>query len=264
MKFDPTYGRSFNARDAYSFALACQLAYREEKQVQDTAGLWGFGSVHFFDIKRGGGIDTQGYIAADAERILVAFRGTAGLPDWLTNIQIAKDPGPEGHVHEGFQDAFFVSTLRIGSLLGGMKGDRDIWVTGHSLGGALATLLVATLIENGIDVKGLYTYGAPRVGDGEFAKWLNGKLRYRCNYRVVNEGDVVPHLPSEQRFSHAGVRRLLVKGVGAIEVDNKRSTWRRFARDAWSFIGGLGTILVKIKNPHTLEKGYLPRLARLP
>ena len=263
MKFDPTYGRSFNARDAYSFALACQLAYREEKQVQDTAGSWGFGSVHFFDIKRGGAIDTQGYIAADAERILVAFRGTAGLPDWLTNIQIAKDPGPKGHVHEGFQDAFFVSTLRIGSLLGGMKGHRDIWVTGHSLGGALATLLVATLIENGIDVKGLYTYGAPRVGDGEFAKWLNGKLRNRCNYRVVNEGDIVPHLPSEQRFSHAGVRRLLVKVDGATEVDNKRSTWRRFARDAWSFIGGLGTILVKIKNPHTLDKGYLPRLARL-
>ena len=101
------------------------------------------------------------------------------------------------------------------------------------------------------------------MGDGEFANWLNGKLRYKCNYRVVNEGDVVPHLPSEQRFSHAGVRRLLVQGDGGIEADSRQGTWRRFARDAWGFIGGLGTVPVKIKNPHTLEKGYLPRLARL-
>ena len=44
--------------------------------------------------------------------MLVAFRGTHSLPDWFTNIQIAKDAEPKGRVHEGFQDAFFVTALR--------------------------------------------------------------------------------------------------------------------------------------------------------
>ena len=57
--FDPTYRRGFNARDAYSFALACQLAYGGAKQVRATAASWGFGRVHVFDIRRGGGIDAK-------------------------------------------------------------------------------------------------------------------------------------------------------------------------------------------------------------
>jgi len=45
-------------------------------------------------------------------------------------------------------------------------------VTGHSLGGAIATLAVAELISKGIQVDNLYTFGSPRVGDSNFISWF--------------------------------------------------------------------------------------------
>ena len=63
--------------------------------------------VEAFEIVRGRDIDTQGFIAINDDHILAGFQGTESLPDWLTNLQTVKDPGPwrRTEVHEGFQDA---------------------------------------------------------------------------------------------------------------------------------------------------------------
>ena len=71
--------------------------------------------------------------------------------------------------------------------------DRDgqrlpLYITGHSLGGALA--LIATKLV-APDVNGAcYTFGAPRVGNYEYFRKIKTPV-----YRVVNSADVVPRVP---------------------------------------------------------------------
>ena len=209
--------------------------------------------------------DTQGFIALDESRLLAAFRGTESLPDWLTNLQTVRDPGPwrNTRVHEGFQDAFHAAALRIGEIIGRERGDRQVWLTGHSQGGALAVLLAATLLESGIPVTGLYTFGTPRVGDTAFASQLNAGLERWAHWRVVNEGDLVPHVPAQMFFSHAGNRMLLMEDA---RRDDSEDTWKGFIREAWSWMGELTEEvrdLFDIADPHKLdsEGGYLERLA---
>ena len=119
-------------------------------------------------------------------------------------------------------------------------------------------LLAATLAENGIPVAGLYTFGAPRVGNRPFANWLNKSLDPLPNYRVVNEGDLVLHVPSELRFWQSGERRLLMDD-GTVRSD--RRTWRGFAESVWGWIGRWRSL--KIKDSHSLDRGYLPKLGEL-
>ena len=67
------------------------------------------------------------------------------------------------------------------------KGDRTIFLCGHSLGGAIATVCASRLEK---DVEELYTYGSPRVGGDIFRDNL---LVDHC--RVVNNNDMVAKVP---------------------------------------------------------------------
>ena len=124
-RFAPEFSiPDYSPVDALSFCLASQLAYSKLPDgTIDEATIrhqliegWGFASVEVFEIVRGRDIDTQGYVAFNDTHVVAAFRGTDSLPDWLTNLQAVKDPGPWENtaVHEGFQDAF----------LGAVRGRR--------------------------------------------------------------------------------------------------------------------------------------------
>jgi triacylglycerol lipase len=77
-----------------------------------------------------------------------------------------------------------------------------MWVTGHSLGGAMAVLVAAELQPNG----GLHTFGQPRVGNSAFLKTLDG-IKY---YRYRNNNDAVTAVPpSFLLFRHGGVLRYI-------------------------------------------------------
>lgn len=269
--FAPEYSTvKYSPLDALSFCLASRLAYAKNprgeiarKRIRDTVRAWGFSHVESFELVRGRDIDTQGFIAVNDDHILAAFRGTESLPDWLSNLQIVKDPGPWRHtdVHEGFQDAFLAAALKIGETIGRTREGQRVWVTGHSLGGALAVLLAATMRESNLPVHGLYTFGAPRVGDKRFAERLNRELEGAANWRVVNEGDLVPHVPLELFFSHAGNRMLLLNRMTA---SRRESVWKRFKKDIWGWIGtAIGEVTLQIAGPHLLDSdnGYLHRLA---
>jgi len=77
-------------------------------------------------------------------------------------------------------------------------------VTGHSLGAATATLILAYLFDTPevqlpMDRLFIYTYGQPRVGGSDFAAWYNGKCGGR-HFRLVHYNDVVPHIPCCERY----------------------------------------------------------------
>jgi triacylglycerol lipase len=139
-----------------------------------------------------------------------------------------------------------------------LQGDKEIWVTGHSLGGALASLLTAMLIADGFGVAALYTYGAPRVGDNRFEEIFNEK--FSTAYRVVNQDDVVPHLPPEFfGFSHSG-HRILFDREGSRQED--KSTWIEFQEKMGAWLSHIPQAGIQIKGPHLLNspEGYLTKL----
>ena len=107
-----------------------------------------------------------------------------------------------GRVHRGFLDAFAETSGRLDAIIRMKRPNQRLWLTGHSLGGALATLAAAHV--DSMPTQGLYTYGCPRVGDAKFA----AALPRRSYYRFVHRDDWVPTVPPELLgYVHAGILR---------------------------------------------------------
>ena len=75
------------------------------------------------------------------------------------------------------------------------KSDRPIWITGHSLGGALALLAAWRFKRKFVPIHQIYTYGAPMVGNPQTAEAIDRELPDRI-FRYVNVPDPVPKLPT--------------------------------------------------------------------
>ena len=164
--------------------------------------------------------DTQGYVAVrrsggGMDMAVVCFRGTQQKRDWMTNLDIRKTPIRSksqnshrvlGNVHQGFNAAFKSVEGQIEEYLRGAE-DLPLYITGHSLGGALATL--ATWHMSGDRLAACYTYGAPRVGD-------NGLLdRFRTPvYRIVNGADPVPLVPPSEKT--IGLLKVIARALGTL------------------------------------------------
>jgi Predicted lipase len=183
----------FNGANADMLGKAAALAYMNDANITTTAKSWNMNLVRFFSLK-----ETQAYIVGDDKTWILAFRGTEpnNIIDWITDFDAKLINGPGGKVHEGFLVALSYVWSDIWKTLREDRGFRNLWVTGHSLGGALATLAVAKLRqERGHPVNGLYTFGQPRVGDEDFASRFNQDFGPYA-YRFVNNNDVVPRVPT--------------------------------------------------------------------
>lgn len=128
--------------------------------------------------------------------LVVAFRGTdiAQLADVWTDLDYEKIETELGEVHKGFYEASQALMRSVVAAIEHRERPRHIWLTGHSLGGAIATLTMRQLEMQGHRVSGLVTFGQPRVGDRNFTIAMNRRLGNRM-LRVINEDDVVASLP---------------------------------------------------------------------
>jgi hypothetical protein len=89
--------------------------------------------------------DTQGFIAINKEQILISMRGTSDWADALSDANARHVPysfGP-GHMHEGFYKAFQSCKEMLDKYLKRNLGNKEVIITGHSLGGAIATIIAA-------------------------------------------------------------------------------------------------------------------------
>jgi hypothetical protein len=138
----------------------------------------------------------------DAGYVVVSLRGTSSLTDALTDIKAWKidDPtGGPGRTHSGNSKAYikFQGALNktVNALFAKNSQYKRLFVTGHSLGGALATLAAKGFAAScpGVPRLTCYTYGSPMVGNDDFVEDYNAKVPE--TYRMVNDQDVVPHCP---------------------------------------------------------------------
>ena len=145
------------------------------------------------------GVDIQAFLARrphsgeqDKDGFAVlSFRGTTqNIADWKTNLDIEKTALGTGKVHKGFLTAFrAIEKIVRGDVAKLSAGGYPIYLTGHSMGGALA--IIATKLIADDSTGACYTFGSPRVGTYGFDDKIKTPI-----YRIVNANDVVPRIPS--------------------------------------------------------------------
>jgi len=186
----------FSQKNAYALALASKLAYESEQQIRIKLLEQGFNAEFINEAST----DTQLFIAHSGSAIVISFRGTEKFKDWLTNAGIDFRDTSYGLVHKGFDQALDSVWSQITKTLEKIhQYGQPLWITGHSLGGALAVLAAARLaldIDQNIykSINGLYTFGQPRVGNRAFVKALDDEIKPRY-FRFVNDNDIVPRVP---------------------------------------------------------------------
>lgn len=154
--------------------------------------------------------DTEAFIAECQDFVVLAFRGTTSQNDRKTDMRVLQRmetvPGHKRtvKVHQGFYDAFHMVGPQAHAALCETPSNKPIFLTGHSLGGALA--LVASAAYSGEDrlgsrIAAVYTFGAPRVGAKSFQDVVKAP-----HHRVVNHYDLVPNVPPSwlSGYRHTG------------------------------------------------------------
>jgi hypothetical protein len=200
-----------DVRNAQFLAVASDLAYLPQESggpaFKEQLGL----DATLFSVG-----NTQAYEAHDDDNILVAFRGTEspttvdGLKDWLVTNAANFLILPEGRMgtdfaaagvgarfHQGFINAIADIWEPVFNKVQAerTKNDRPLWLTGHSLGGALALLAAWLFQRKFVPVHQIYTFGGPMVGNDHAAKAIN--LAYANKiFRYVDLIDPIPHLPT--------------------------------------------------------------------
>jgi len=219
---------TFDIDRAYCLALAAELVYDDAASIEQTVlHEWHFSHFQFFDVD-----NTQCFVAANDDAVIVSFRGTEldCITDWITDLDFNLIAGPfGGKVHDGFFEALSnvweLVHRQVGSLI--ENGRRTLWVTGHSLGAALATLAVARWRENRQPVGGLYAFGQPRTGDRTFSQNFDFDFK-PYTFRIVNHRDVVTRTPPRALgYRHTGTFKYF---NDAGEMMDHIGWWRLFLR----------------------------------
>ncbi len=216
----PIKRAAYSDRTAWVMASMAQLVY-DRFEEKGTAR-----SILIEKLKGGGfelvgefndpDTDTQAFLVSNGEYAVLAFRGTevTKTTDIKTDARAFKASVFEGRVHKGFADAYKSIEIQV---LKGLKtiGDLPLYITGHSLGAALATIATQYLERDPKlrdQIAACYTFGSPRVGNKEYDRDFKSAI-----YRVVNTTDIVTVVPLlVMGYIHIGDMRFLEPGMGDI------------------------------------------------
>jgi len=162
--------------------------------------------------------------------IVVAFRGSSSVKDfivdgeawmsdliWSVNDCIAS-------VHHGFLSAFESVNVEVVKKVRDLLAqypDAQIYITGHSLGGALAVLCALEFKRQKLPVAEVITFGQPRVGNQVFADIYDASEGLKSiTWRVVNQNDIVPRTPGVLLgYRHCGQELFLPPAGGAPAIN---------------------------------------------
>jgi len=256
----PTYHNDLAAR-CCAFA---QAVYPKKKNILDSIEKTSEGVFRFFadqDKK-----DQAGAVIVTKDkgrhRISISFRGTANLSDWLTNLHSLRSDADflglnNGALHSGFKNRYLntqsslFQALQSGLLKIQKNGTLDfnkvdIEITGHSMGGAMATIAAADVhnklsqigfnfdAEESTPLKGsnfkLVTIASPKVFNDVAAREFENRVGHDNIFRVYRDGDVVPMVPLNMMgFDHVG----MVESLPAVSYNPKENhVAKHFVTDA--------------------------------
>ena len=183
---------NFDSQMARRLAECARLSYFDQKKILEHEP-----NSQFFEKGH-----TQGFMVREEYYDLLIFRGTEpnNSNDWWTDLKITNTDyqfhgdDEKYDIHHGFFEALNLVDEQIKTLRS-PDPEKPIYVSGHSLGGALATLWVANNFDQPARIAGLYTFGSPRVGSANFAKKFDRAFRQKT-WRFQNRLDMVTRVPS--------------------------------------------------------------------
>lgn len=218
-------GDDYDPRLAYALAVVAGWSYSDAETMRNKLKYYALPHV---TVDKAMVTNPAMFIVASAFLVrsrcgrfgVLAFRGTepTNAISWLTDTDVFLRPFRGGSVHQGFYTNLQAVWEEVVALLGaattagadGRAPLAQLYVTGHSLGGAMAVLAAARLsIDRNLDlarlVRGVYTFGQPAVGNKDFADEFEERIGARL-FRHSYAYDVVPQLPPawSDRFVHFG------------------------------------------------------------
>lgn len=219
----------FNISNAWWLAEISRLVYQTDFHLnkKNNLGHFEFKAIGFINkaetsthvsLLKVKGINSDGF---PQPCLVVAFRGTDDFIDWNNNFMSIQTPFNKGGlVHTGFNITYQSIKEELFCYLDDLS--LPVFVAGHSLGAALATLLTAEIMDR-TDFDSCYTFGSPRVGNMAFASAFNDK----SIYRVINNCDIITTVPisvPKINYQHCGLTQLLnnmgilIEGLSEDEV----------------------------------------------
>jgi triacylglycerol lipase len=172
--------------------------------------------------------DVFGWVFQDTQShtLVVSFRGTVTLSDWLNDFDFLPDNyapiANYGTVHKGFQAVYLIVQKSVFRQIGTAAQDYTrLIITGHSLGSALSELAAPDLLHNARPkvTPEVQNFAGPRTGHHDFATRFD--IEIDVCFRVVNVWDLVPRLPPPLAlFEHVG---MAVSVDGGFTLDELRA-----------------------------------------
>ena len=209
------------------FAELSMIAYLSHSEAEKAASRLGFTDITFYTND-----GSQAYSFSNDVDIVIAFRGTE--PNEWNDIKADMDASKAlaetvGHVHRGFKKEVDDLWPSLQEMLVGNKQNlgKKLWFTGHSLGGAMASICAGRCLLSHIDTQPeqVHTFGSPRVGTKRYIN--HAKIDY---YRWVNNNDIVTRSPPAWLgYRHAG-KEIYLDSEGKIKelnaVERRADMWR--------------------------------------
>jgi len=230
------------------FAELSMIAYLKPEETEKAALRLGFTETIFYDND-----GSQAYCFSNEDEIVIAFRGTEPTEwnDIKADMNATKALAETvGHVHRGFKQEVDDLWPQLEEMLISHKQnvDKKLWFTGHSLGGAMASICAGRCLLSHIDTQPeqVHTFGSPRVGTKRYIN--HAKIDY---YRWVNNNDIVTRAPPAWLgYRHSGKEMYL-------DADGKLQDLSRVQRraDHWKgFIKGLKNRELDHFSDHLIER----------
>ncbi|CAG8438417.1 1589_t:CDS:2 [Diversispora eburnea] len=239
---------------AQDFESIYEQFYESEVRIREQASLWGMKFTSLSELNSLGGPFSGMFYSEEHSFIVAVFKGTTptNFEDFIVDLMLQRVDARSfvfGEVHEGFYSSLFPqaekSSARANSASpyltiirairakaadilnyqatknknGVPKRKINVWVTGHSLGAALASLFFARCLKSPEDLgpncilRDGYVFGSPALGDNDFAAEFASHSNSPFNqqsilWRVIDDTDIITRMHG---FEDSSIRRVINK-----------------------------------------------------
>jgi triacylglycerol lipase len=226
MEYQPLIASASALENSYTLACVTHSTLRDDpfETYPDLRTI--FPELSTFEVEA-----HWGMVMWNADTAVLAFRGTDSNLEWAQSFSYKQTLWMSGKAHGGFVralDMIWEPMLAALYDTGVLEGTKTLWVSGHSLGGALALLAGSRLDQMGFEIHEVVTFGTPQVFDLVAADAYPVPV-----HRFVNNEDPVPRMTWPtlfDKYTHVGEEYFLLASGALGEQRHSHGLSRRIDR----------------------------------